>query len=121
MTCAEGVIFALRAFRETADSVFLPIMTKGLAPSRYDLMGIGLMSHIKDKLVVRGVIHIVKAYHQFHRAEARAKMTGIDRTALYHIMTNLRTENSELLHREALDVSRGIHLVKQRIFHLFHH
>jgi hypothetical protein len=78
-------------------------------------MSISLMSDIEDKLVLRGIIYIMKSYNKFDGSQTGAEMTRIHRTALYHISTDLFTENSQLGDIHSLDILRGVHLVKQSI------
>ena len=70
MAGAECIVLTFRAFWESADSILLPVVAESFPSSGNDLVGIGLMPDIKDNLVRRGVLDIMHADDEFHRAEA---------------------------------------------------
>ena len=119
MTCAKGIVRAFRTLRETAYAILHPVLAECLATAGDELMGIGLVTHIEDKLVLRGVIDIVKTHHKFDGTEARAEMSRIHGTALDHVMTYLSTELAKLIHAEILDIRRAFHPVQKSVRHLF--
>ena len=92
MSNAKGIIFALRTLEESADSVFHPVLEESVASAGYDLMGIGLMSHIENKLIFRCIIYIMQGDYKLDSSEARPQMSWIYRTALDHILTDLLTK-----------------------------
>ena len=113
---AEGVIFAFAHFRETAQS---PAAAQGLecfAPAGQNLMGIGLMAHIEDELVLRSVIDIMQRRNQLHRAETGPEMPRVFRAHLYHIRTELTAELRELGDLEFPQIFGRIDIVEQ-LFH----
>ncbi len=81
MAGAESVVWAFVPAGETADSVILPVLLKGFATSRQDLMGVGLVADVPDNLVFRGVEYLVDGHGDFHGAEAGADVAGVLRTA----------------------------------------
>ena len=92
MSRTECIIFAFRAFRETAYAVLHPVLAEGFAAPGDDLVGVGLMADIEHQLVGRSVIYIMETDNQFHSSEAGTKVPGIDRAAFYHIAADLVAE-----------------------------
>lgn len=78
------------------------------------------MSYIKDKLILWCIIDIMKPYHQLDRSETRSEMARIHRTALDHILTDLRTEVPEFIKTQFLDILRRIYGAKYLILTVFH-
>ena len=58
VTYTESIVLAFRALEETADAVLHPVLAESVASAGYDLVSIGLMSHVKDKLIIRRIIFI---------------------------------------------------------------
>ena len=70
MSDPESVIRALRNLREAAQPVPHPVPEEGFPPSCQDFVGICLMAHVKDNLVLRGIEDIMQPDNQFHGAKA---------------------------------------------------
>ena len=70
MTCPESVIPALGYLREAAQPVPHPVVAECLTPAGQYLVGIGLMPHVKDNLVLGGIENVMKPDNQFHGAQA---------------------------------------------------
>ena len=120
MAHTKGIILAFRTLRKTADAIFCSVLSESIATSCDNLMSIGLVSHIEDKLVLRGIIHIMKTYDELYRSETRSEMTGIHRASLDHILTDLRTKLSQLIDIQLLDILRRIYPAKYFILIVFH-
>jgi len=70
----EGVIGTFRPLGKAADT---PVLAQGvelpLAPGQ-EFVGIGLMAHVPDDLVLGGVEDIVQSNGELHHPEARGQM-----------------------------------------------
>jgi hypothetical protein len=78
------------------------------------------MSYVEDDLVLRCIEHVMQAYHELYSSETRSEMAGIHRTAFDHILTDLLTEYLQILYTEALDICRGVYVVKKCICRIAH-
>ena len=74
MADAEGVVVALRALRKACQSTCLTHVCIWCFAAGENFVGIGLVPHIPDDTVVRGVVDMVQGNGQFNDAEARAEM-----------------------------------------------
>ena len=115
MAGAKRVIFTLGTFGESADSVFHSITAESLATPRDDLMRICLMANIENKLIVGCIIYIMKSYNKFHCPQTGSEMTRVHRTAFNHILTNLRTELTQLSEIHGLDILGRIDFFQQGV------
>jgi len=61
----EDIIGALLPFREAADAALLTEGEETVRPSGDQFVGIGLMTHIPDDLVPRGIKNLVQGQRQF--------------------------------------------------------
>ena len=69
MGCAEGVVLALAAPRKAGQALVLAQRGHLVAPAGENLVRIGLVPHVPDQPVTRGVEHIVQRDGQLHRAQ----------------------------------------------------
>ncbi len=74
---AERVVFAFRHFWETADAAVHPLVFELLFSACENLVGVTLVSHIPDQIVVRRVEGVMQGDGEFHDAQARAQMSRI--------------------------------------------
>src|SRR5580658_11352988 len=65
MAYSEGIVFALRPFGETTQSIVFTVAGKLFPPAGQDLMAIGLMADVPYQLVIRCIEHIMKRHCQF--------------------------------------------------------
>ena len=77
MPGAECVVLALRSLGESADSVELPQGVKLGVPSGEEFMGVRLMSHIPNDVVVRRVEDVMQGNSQFNDSQIRGKMSAV--------------------------------------------
>ena len=82
MTHAKRVIFALISFWKSTESLVLSVRDEIVAPASENLMSVGLVTHVPNQLIVRGIIYIMECYGKFYHAQAGAKMAAI---YAYHI------------------------------------
>ena len=76
MSRVEHIAVALLSLGKAAEAVELPEMVKAFPASRQYLMGIGLMSHVPDDLILRQIQRKVQRHGQLHRSEIGAQMTS---------------------------------------------
>ena len=74
--CIKGITGAFLTFGETAHSAELPEMIKLFSAPCQKLMGIGLMSHIPDDLVLRQIQGKMQRHGQFHCTQITGQMTA---------------------------------------------
>ena len=70
MSGPECIVDAFRTFGEAADAVLLPVLPEDFLSSGQNLVGVCLMSDIKNHLVLGSVEHVMNTHDQFHRPEA---------------------------------------------------
>ena len=73
---AEGVVFGLGAFGEAAEAVLLAERADAGAAAGQDLVGVALVAHVPNELVVGRVEGGVDCDGEFDNAEGRAKMAA---------------------------------------------
>ena len=88
-------------------------MERFLAARQY-FMGIGLVAHIKDDLIIRGVKNIMNCNREFHGSEACAKMAGVERDHIDDKLPDLRAKLGQLINTEFPQVFRAVDVCKQR-------
>lgn len=76
---AERVVLAFAHARETAQPVQLAIRQEPVAPTRDDLVGISLMAHVPDQLVVRRIERRSERGGQLDDPQTRPQMPRIGR------------------------------------------
>ena len=69
MSRDKGVVPALIGFREAREAAVLTQGIEAVSPPGDDLVGIALVSHVKDDPVLFGVIDAVQRQRQLHGAE----------------------------------------------------
>lgn len=74
-------------------------------------MGIGLVADVEDDLVLGRIVHGMQGDDEFHRTQAGPEMPRILRTALHHILPDLRTKFPEFLHGQAPQIGRAVYLL----------
>ena len=74
----EGVVGAFFPVWKTAQATFLPDAVKGFPPSGQDFMPVGLVAHIPDQAVIRGVEDIVQGDGELHHPQGGAQVPFLD-------------------------------------------
>ena len=72
----EHVVLALAAPGEGVQTILLSDGVDLVTAPGQDLVGIGLMAHIPDQPIERGVVDVVQGDGQFDRAETRGKVSA---------------------------------------------
>ena len=66
----EGVVWAFVHLGETADAASHTVLAEKFTASGEDFMGIGLVTYVKDNLVLGRIIYIMESHYEFHGPEA---------------------------------------------------
>ena len=108
MPSPERVVSALLHLRESAQPVQLAVHPETVAAAGDDLVGIGLMAHVPDQLVVRRIEHVMQRGGQLDDAETRSQMAGIQRELLDDEPTQLVAVADQFLLRKFPQIGRRI-------------
>ncbi len=76
MAGSEGIMDRLGALGEAADTVVLPLGVEAIPAAGDNFMCVGLMAHIPDDAVGRGVEAVMECQGQLHTAKVRGKMAA---------------------------------------------
>ena len=79
VAAGEGVVGALLGSGEGGEAVPLAVGAEGLAASCEYLVAVGLVAHVPDDAVLRGVEHIMERHRHFDRPKAGGEVTRIVR------------------------------------------
>jgi hypothetical protein len=77
-------------------------------------MRIGLMAHVPDQAVLRGVEHIMEGNRQFDDPESGAEVTARDRDRVDGFLAQLIGELAELAALQATQIGRRLNEIKER-------
>ena len=108
MPSPERVVSALLHLRESAQPVQLAVHPETVAAAGDDLVGIGLMAHVPDQLVVRRIEYVMQRGGQLDDAETRSQMAGIQRELLDDESTQLVAVADQFLLRKFPQIGRRI-------------
>ena len=112
MSYSESIVRTFFHLRKSADSAFAAVGAEGFPAARKYLVCIGLVSHVEDEFVGRGVIDIVQADYEFNSTEARCDVTRIAGAAVEHIATEFRAELRQDFLRKFAKVLRTVYFVE---------
>ena len=124
MRGAEGVVLALAAPRKARQALILPQRGHLVAPAGEDLVRIGLMAHVPDQPVMRGVEHIVQRDGQFHRTQIGRQVPPGTRHGVQNELPQLVGQLGQLLPLQRAQVGRTVDTGQQRFgrgFNVFGH
>ena len=83
MASDEGVVFALAGLGKARHAAVLPEGGESVRPARQQLVDVGLMAHVKNQPIFRGVEHLVKRDCQLNDAQIGGQMAAGLRDVLY--------------------------------------
>ena len=112
MSRDKSVTFALRRLWEAGKPAKGTQRGELLAPSRQELMHIGLMPDIEQKPILRGVEHTFNGDRQLYDAEVGGKMTACFGDIQHQKLPNFIAQESKLLHIQAADILGGMNLIQ---------
>src|SRR5690606_24612399 len=92
MTDAKGVVRTFGSFWKSADALVYPVGIENIPSFGKDLVSIGLMAHIPDKLVVGRIENVMQCHGQFHHPQAGAEVPAVHRDNVYYILPEFLTQ-----------------------------
>ena len=96
MSGSESVEGAFLNAGESAYSLSRSLGAEGFPAACQNLVGIGLMPHVEDYLVIWGIEDVVRTHNQFHASQARSQMPRVPGAYFYHILADFGAKLSEL-------------------------
>ena len=74
---AESVVFAFLAARESADAAVAAVGAELIFAAGQDFVAVGLMPHVPDQTVVRGVENVVDSDGKLYHTQTGTEMAGM--------------------------------------------
>ena len=115
MTDGEGVVFALFAPGEGVQAIFLANGLHAIPASGEDLVGIGLMAHIPDQTIHRGLVDIMQGHRQFDDAETRGQMATAAADGAQQELPQFIAQGGQTLLRQLPQFIRSVGLGQERV------
>ena len=114
MRRAEGVVLALGALGEARQAAGLAQGADAVAPAGEDLVRIGLVAHVPDEAVARGVEQIVQGDGELDDAEAGAEVAAGHRDGVDRLLAQLGGKLRQIGLGKLAQILRRRHAIKQR-------
>ncbi len=111
---AERVVVALRAAGEAGDAAGLAQGADTRAPTRQDLVGVGLVADVPDQPVVRRIEDMVQGHRQLDHSQTGAEVAAGHRYGVDGFLPQLGGQLHEAGTAEAAQVAGMVHLVEKR-------
>ena len=108
MSRRMGVVRTFVGVGKTGEAVELAQGLELVAATGEKLVGISLMAHIENDLVIGAVEQRMQGNDDFHGAKARSEVTARLRGHLNHLFAQFPTEDLELIVGKALHVGRAL-------------
>ncbi len=105
---AEDVVFALAPPGEGVQTILLANGVDLVATSGQDLVGIGLVAHIPDQAIERGVVDIMQGNRQLDRAQTRGKVAAGAAHRAQQILAQLVAQCRQPILGQRTQLYRGI-------------
>ena len=115
MRGAEGVVLALAALGEAGKPAGLAQGTDAVAAPCEDLVRIGLVTHVPDQPISRGVEQIVEGDCQLDDAEPGAEMAPGNRDGIDRLLAQFGSELWEIGFGQSRASSPGSQLGRVRV------
>ena len=113
----KGVVPALPRVGEPRDAVLLAQPGKARLAAGEQFVGVALVPHVKDDLVLGGVQHPVQGHRQLDGAQVGSQMPAGAQDAVHQKAADLPAQLHHLFVAQALDVLRPLDAVQQRRIH----
>ncbi len=104
MAAGERVVFTLKRTRKRKNATKLAIGAETVASACENLVAVGLMTYIPYDTVVGRVEHIVECHRQFHHAQTRCEMAGIDRHLIDNVLSEFTAYLRQLVYAQPTEV-----------------
>ena len=96
MTCAESIIGALSQAWEWCRTLRCSNRQHGFATTGQNLVWVGLVTHVPDKAVFRGIEAVVQCDGQFDHAETGTEVTAGLANAVEQVVSELLRQRIQL-------------------------
>ena len=116
VTDAQHVVLAFTAPREGVQAAFLANGADFVAAAGQNFMRVGLVTDVPDQAIEGRVIDVVQRHGQFHRAEARGKVTAGAADAVQQVAPQLITQLRQALFWQQAQLLGGIYQRQGRVF-----
>ena len=104
MTCVKRIACTLFSLWKAAHSPVFAQLVKAFLPSGQKLMGIRLVSHIPDNLILWQVEDQVHCHRKFHNAQIRCKMSPAFTDLLNQKLPDLFCQQFQFLRFQGFDI-----------------
>ncbi len=118
MPHGEAVVRAFFRLREARDSVFAPQSGKPLQPVRKYLMGVALMAHVPDDLILGGVHHREQRDCKLHHAKRRRQVPPVRAYHIDYQAPDLLGEPPHFNRRKLIQVLGQVDRFQQTLAHI---
>ena len=83
MTCTERIVIALRTLGKAGKATGFSEIYELFPSARYKLVNIGLMTDVKDNMIIRRIKDCMNSKCQLHNTEVRCQVTTILLCSIY--------------------------------------
>jgi len=108
----DGVVGGLGDLGEPGDPPFLPQGVEPVLAPRDELVGVGLVPHVKEDPVPGGVKDPVQGEDEFHRPQGARQVPAVLRRDPDDLAPDLLGQEEKFLQAQALQVLGAVHLVQ---------
>ncbi len=114
MSGTKGIICTFSAFGETGQAAFLTQGPDTVAPARQNLMGVALVTHVKDQFVSWCIKDSVDRCRKLDHTQRRPKVTAGLGDSRYNLGTDLIGQSRQRSVRHPSQIRRSGHGVEKR-------
>ena len=111
----KAVAVAFLSLGETAHAAVFPQRLKALPPSGQKLMGIGLVPHIPDDLILRQIQNQMERHGQLHCSQVGAKMASGHADFIHQEFPDFRRQRRIIPGTDFLNVVWLLYLIKKHV------
>ncbi len=104
----EHVVLALATPGEGVQAILLPDGVDLVTAPGQDLVGIGLMAHVPDQPIERGVVDVVQGHGQFDRAETGGKVSAGAADRAQQIFAQLVAQHRQPIFGQGTQLDRSV-------------
>ncbi len=106
MPCRKGIVGAFLTLGKSAETIPLPDGRKGAQSARKHLVRVGLVSHIPDNPVPRGIKNAMESQSQLNNPQPPPKVSPDSRQDPDHLFPDFLGQNRKVPHGKAFDIVR---------------
>jgi len=116
MPDVEHIVGTFLSLGETTDPASRAKGVELVPSAGYQFVGVGLMPHIPDDLVLRHLENVMKGQGQFHSSQVRCQMTAVDGNHLENGCPYLACQLLQLLDIQFPQIGRGVYERENGLF-----